>query len=296
MSKSDKPQIGGQFEEWGDRINWKVRVKAVCKPCWELKYCPYGPLVEEFPLKEDGDDRSCRIFGHDCPVFTMAEPLTETKELRRITRSIPRPVQFRVLKRDNQICRECGKSVQDEDVHFDHIIPWSKGGPTEEHNIRLLCSKCNRKKSDTFEDLYLVKSFVEHVVEPIGFDFMDFMRVIAADAHNYQEETGALPDAATIADWFEVDVSDAEESFARDLVAIDEFLRAGKPHDWSANKFAALRWRWGWHDDEPAKVSVVATECDITADELLEAESELLARLGYRVGLSGRDRKKWLKS
>ena len=22
----------------------------VCKPCWELKYCPYGILVEEFPL------------------------------------------------------------------------------------------------------------------------------------------------------------------------------------------------------------------------------------------------------
>ena len=22
---------------------------AVCKPCWELKYCPYGSLVEYFP-------------------------------------------------------------------------------------------------------------------------------------------------------------------------------------------------------------------------------------------------------
>jgi len=20
-----------------------------CKPCWELRYCPYGPLVEDFP-------------------------------------------------------------------------------------------------------------------------------------------------------------------------------------------------------------------------------------------------------
>src|SRR5688572_27117364 len=24
---------------------------SVCKPCWELKYCPYGPLVEQFPLR-----------------------------------------------------------------------------------------------------------------------------------------------------------------------------------------------------------------------------------------------------
>jgi hypothetical protein len=25
----------------------------VCKPCWELRYCPYGPLVEYFPLPSD---------------------------------------------------------------------------------------------------------------------------------------------------------------------------------------------------------------------------------------------------
>lgn len=29
---------------------WKVMSSRVCKPCWELKYCPYGPFVEESPL------------------------------------------------------------------------------------------------------------------------------------------------------------------------------------------------------------------------------------------------------
>ncbi len=34
----------------------KPRFKhVVCKPCWELKYCPYGPLVEFFPLIHDED-------------------------------------------------------------------------------------------------------------------------------------------------------------------------------------------------------------------------------------------------
>jgi hypothetical protein len=37
---------------------WKTRIKLVCKPCWELKYCPYGIIVEEFPAlpitKEEG--------------------------------------------------------------------------------------------------------------------------------------------------------------------------------------------------------------------------------------------------
>jgi hypothetical protein len=34
-------------EFWAD---WKVRTTKVCKPCWELKYCPYGTLVELSPL------------------------------------------------------------------------------------------------------------------------------------------------------------------------------------------------------------------------------------------------------
>lgn len=30
--------------------DWKKRTTELCKPCWELQYCPYGQLVEEFPL------------------------------------------------------------------------------------------------------------------------------------------------------------------------------------------------------------------------------------------------------
>ena len=28
----------------------RKRNKNICKPCWEINYCPYGPMVEEFPL------------------------------------------------------------------------------------------------------------------------------------------------------------------------------------------------------------------------------------------------------
>jgi hypothetical protein len=30
--------------------DWGERLRRVCKPRWELKYCPYGPLVEQSPL------------------------------------------------------------------------------------------------------------------------------------------------------------------------------------------------------------------------------------------------------
>lgn len=30
--------------------HWRKNARRVCKPCWELRYCPYGPLVEQSPL------------------------------------------------------------------------------------------------------------------------------------------------------------------------------------------------------------------------------------------------------
>lgn len=29
---------------------WDDAIRSVCKPCLELKYCPYGYLVEDFPI------------------------------------------------------------------------------------------------------------------------------------------------------------------------------------------------------------------------------------------------------
>jgi 5-methylcytosine-specific restriction endonuclease McrA len=60
---------------------------------------------------------------------------------------IPRTTALRVIRRDNGLCQECGKPVLDRSIAIDHSrIPFSKGGPTEEHNLQVLCSDCNGKK------------------------------------------------------------------------------------------------------------------------------------------------------
>lgn len=54
------------------------------KPCHKLGYCPYGQLVEEFLLRNPRHKKfSCRLFGHDCPVFYHAEDVTEDKKKGR---------------------------------------------------------------------------------------------------------------------------------------------------------------------------------------------------------------------
>ena len=44
----------------------------IAKPCKKLGYCPYGQLVEEFPLHSKSK-LSCPTYGHDCPVHYHAE-------------------------------------------------------------------------------------------------------------------------------------------------------------------------------------------------------------------------------
>lgn len=184
---------------------WKQASARVCKPCWELKYCPYGPLVEDFPLLPptrdaaiqhqdypctclntgvladgaalDADrrllfermvadfdpdeypeqipkpiaDMRCGIFGHLCPVAFVAEPFTETSESRRTGRYIPFTTKLRVVRRDNSQCQVCGRTLREYEYEFDHRIPDARGGSAEEHNIRLTCLDCNRRKGKNVE-------------------------------------------------------------------------------------------------------------------------------------------------
>jgi hypothetical protein len=61
----------------------------------------------------------------------------------RARRSIPQDVKIAVSARDGGRCRQCGSTAQ---LHFDHVIPISRGGANTVANIQLLCGACNRAK------------------------------------------------------------------------------------------------------------------------------------------------------
>src|SRR3990167_2148471 len=65
------------------------------------------------------------------------------------TRIIPTEVKKEVWKRDNGQCVLCGSK---ENLHFDHDLPFSKGGTSLiVKNVRLLCMKHNLQKSAKIE-------------------------------------------------------------------------------------------------------------------------------------------------
>ena len=63
-------------------------------------------------------------------------------------RQIPGEVQKEVYERDRGKCVECGST---DNLHFDHILPFSKGGSSKvADNIQLLCARHNLKKGAKF--------------------------------------------------------------------------------------------------------------------------------------------------
>ena len=73
------------------------------------------------------------------------EPI-RTPQRRRI---IPTKVKLAVWQRDHGKCVECGST---DELHFDHDLPWAKGGTSiTEANVQLLCARHNLQKSDRIQ-------------------------------------------------------------------------------------------------------------------------------------------------
>jgi hypothetical protein len=62
------------------------------------------------------------------------------------SRHIPDAVRRQVFIRDGGRCVQCGA---DSPLHYDHILPFSRGGANTVENIRVLCQRCNLRKSDS---------------------------------------------------------------------------------------------------------------------------------------------------
>jgi 5-methylcytosine-specific restriction endonuclease McrA len=79
------------------------------------------------------------------PEVVVAEELTFKHKTKRFPSE---RLKVQVLMRDGNKCRLCGVTVTGENIHFDHIKPWSKGGETILENIQVLCEIHNLAKGD----------------------------------------------------------------------------------------------------------------------------------------------------
>ncbi len=86
----------------------------------------------------------------DMGFYDLIDPSQDDQEYLDMlhNRQIPGEVQKEVYERDMGKCRICGSS---DNLHFDHILPFSKGGSSKvASNIQLLCARHNLKKGAKF--------------------------------------------------------------------------------------------------------------------------------------------------
>jgi 5-methylcytosine-specific restriction endonuclease McrA len=65
---------------------------------------------------------------------------------------IPLNLRKTIIDRDGLHCVYCDEDLHDKEIHLDHIIPESRGGPTTMNNLQVTCRKCNTSKGTLTEE------------------------------------------------------------------------------------------------------------------------------------------------
>ena len=94
-------------------------------------------FCEKCGIKNPIESKLCNNCGHS---LELVSRFVKTR-----SRNIPAKVRYAVYLRDEGKCVMCGSR---DDIQFDHIIPFSKGGANTVENLQILCQRCNLEKSD----------------------------------------------------------------------------------------------------------------------------------------------------
>lgn len=97
--------------------------------------------------QEESNNR--KVFKFRLKLSNKLVDVNTDRELVDHNRLIPKEVKLEVWRRDKGRCVICGSK---DNLHFDHIIPYSKGGSSlVAENIQLLCARHNLEKRDNIE-------------------------------------------------------------------------------------------------------------------------------------------------
>jgi hypothetical protein len=150
-TRTGRPTQNGKFFKAakdaaaGARLPERVRVYEKLRPgIWA--YNGIFHLVDAWQEKDDHRTvckfRLIAVEGEE----DLTQPVRVMAQRRRI---IPSHVKLEVWQRDQGKCVKCGAA---DELHFDHVLPYSRGGTSETAaNVQLLCARHNLSKSARIE-------------------------------------------------------------------------------------------------------------------------------------------------
>jgi 5-methylcytosine-specific restriction endonuclease McrA len=84
------------------------------------------------------------IHYESCPC--KATPTVKNPQPRYFSKEM----RMRKYSEQAGICPHCKKHFEFNEMHGDHIVPYSKGGTTTFDNLQMLCAPCNLKKGNRY--------------------------------------------------------------------------------------------------------------------------------------------------
>jgi hypothetical protein len=139
----------------------KTPPSTVGPKAYVLRWGTWMKALEAFVNKmnqtDGGDDDAGAASTNGAP---QSRPLNPAEGPNRFfsdgeKRDIKLGLRWKVFRRDRFRCVKCGASPATdptcEQLHADHIIPFSKGGKTVLQNLQTLCQRCNLGKGNRSE-------------------------------------------------------------------------------------------------------------------------------------------------
>lgn len=119
----------------------------------EMKGLPWGLLYNRHGSRADLDPGKLeteiqRLMGDEDVTRKSGiyEYLLTGDERKLSIRAFEDRERKAAYERQKHKCACCGKIYEIEEMHADHITPWSKGGKTVPENCQMLCRDCNLRK------------------------------------------------------------------------------------------------------------------------------------------------------
>ena len=108
---------------------------------WEesviLVYCDKADVLESYEATVSSPSVTIRIPA----VVRLTKRLSHTKTDVKFSRA-------NLYARDRYTCQFCGARPGAKGLNYDHVVPRSKGGPTDWGNIVTSCIACNLRKGN----------------------------------------------------------------------------------------------------------------------------------------------------
>jgi hypothetical protein len=154
-----------RLENFADRRRYYIRSEDQGNDFWEPFRRIALPLITEVEIIKFDDDLFCEYILYLWRSDSRRDR-AHTRKGTKInlhplhTRYIPKKLKREVDARDRRMCqanwridpsldKPSGETCDsNEHLHYDHITPYSRGGPTTLNNLQLLCRKHNLMKSD----------------------------------------------------------------------------------------------------------------------------------------------------